>query len=155
MKIISATPQHLPFLIQLNKEVQDLHIEWQPHVYKQTKINELKAWINQLFKDKNFDIFIGFQQNEALGCMITHLIKKPESPFAHAQSYLEIDQIVISHSHRNRGLGTQFVEAAKSHAHHLGLSQITLQVVAENQKALNWYKKLGFTPRSYKLSLKL
>ncbi|MDE6741313.1 MAG: GNAT family N-acetyltransferase, partial [Muribaculaceae bacterium] len=54
--------------------------------------------------------------------------------------------IYLFPEHRDKGLGTLALEAAKDYSRHrLGLHQLTASVSESNPKALGCYRKAGFT----------
>ena len=56
---------------------------------------------------------------------------------------LIIDELYILPNHRNKGLGTSFIDFLKKTKYNNSVA-IELEVLPYNVKALEWYKKLGF-----------
>jgi RimJ/RimL family protein N-acetyltransferase len=52
--------------------------------------------------------------------------------------------IAIKKGFRGIGIGTEMMKALEEHARKIGLKVLTLSVFANNQHAINLYKKMGF-----------
>lgn len=63
-------------------------------------------------------------------------------------SYFILDELVVLENKRSHGIGTKILEHIITLANSQGLNQIGLLVLNNNTKAQNFYKKLGFKPRS-------
>jgi len=55
-----------------------------------------------------------------------------------------IQNIGVSPTHRNRGLGTALILAALLGMQHVGIRRVGLEVTAENDAAVRLYRQLGF-----------
>ena len=63
-----------------------------------------------------------------------------------SNGYFGLFDLVTEKSARNKGFGTKLVNAMLSWAMAKGATKAYLQVVADNQPAINLYKKLGYQP---------
>ncbi len=59
--------------------------------------------------------------------------------------YLYIDDFSVRREYRRRGIGTELMKAAESHARDLGIPAILLHVEKKNEKALALYERLGYS----------
>lgn len=82
-----------------------------------------------------------FMENKAVG--FAHL--KPAVDYVDT---VEISSIVIHPDHQGKGLGTLLIEAAYERATLAmpGAKYVTLSVSANNNRAMNMYRKEGFEP---------
>jgi GNAT superfamily N-acetyltransferase len=55
-----------------------------------------------------------------------------------------IDEVFVSHAHRNQGLGTQLVEAALARAKELDAKTVFLETEQSNPESRKLYQNLGF-----------
>ena len=58
---------------------------------------------------------------------------------------MEIDNIFVNEKHRNKKIGSKMMEELINIAKKEKIINITLEVKKDNQKAINLYKKYGFT----------
>ena len=91
-------------------------------------------WIR---KDMEHDVtyFAIENGNRIVGCVAL------ERAVAEA-CYLE--RLAVLPGHRRRGFGKALVEHALSEARRLGVSYVSIGIIAEHTELRDWYKKLGF-----------
>lgn len=155
MKILEAKETDIPLLIELNREIQDLHVDWNPERYKKINENEGIAWFRDLLNDKNVKILIAFIDSEVVGYVIAKVLKREENVFIYPSQFIEIDQIVVTEKYRNMGVGRALVEGIKNHAREIGINTLSLSVLARNSNAIKAYTSMGFEPEGIKMTLKL
>lgn len=89
---------------------------------------------NQLFADRNYQIFMAFQNNQPIGK-------------AHMRWEVQgstLSDISILPALQGKGLGTSLIAYCINYALSEGKPHISLDVETHNQRALNLYTKLGF-----------
>lgn len=59
--------------------------------------------------------------------------------------YINIHDVIVAHSWRNRGVGRKLMEKVIEQAAEIGCSKVTLEVREDNLNAKHLYKSLGFT----------
>jgi GNAT superfamily N-acetyltransferase len=69
------------------------------------------------------------------------------------QAYLE--NIFVSDSARKSGVGAKLITEFKDYCKKEGVSRINVSVLAANTTAVDFYQKVGFSPRSLSLSQEL
>jgi hypothetical protein len=57
-------------------------------------------------------------------------------------------RLLVDPAHRSQGVGREFARAALVQALELGLSKIIVEVVADQQPAINMFTALGFDPEA-------
>ena len=155
LKILEATKEDIPSLIKLNNEVQELHRNWYPEIFKKLDSNELKQWFIEALGNINTKIHIAFIDSFPVGYLISKIINREENVFKYSSKCMDIDQIVISEKYRNKGIGKKILEEVTSYAKGLGIITISLSVLTKNSNAINAYTKMGFEPESIKMTLTL
>jgi len=60
------------------------------------------------------------------------------------RGYMGLLNIVVDEQHRGNGYGTEICESLLAAAMHRGAHTAYLQVVQDNHKAVNLYRKLGY-----------
>ena len=86
-------------------------------------------------------VLLAFDEEEPVGianCLIGF------STFA-ASPLLNIHDLAVIPSHRGKGVGRRLLEAAETQAKELGCCKVTLEVRADNTRAIEVYKQFGFS----------
>lgn len=71
------------------------------------------------------------------------------------QQRLEITDFYVVGAHRETGVGTQMLEAAKDLASRMGVKSLHLSVSPHNQNAMNFYHKNGFNISFHEMAISL
>ena len=66
-----------------------------------------------------------------------------------------IDQFFVLESRRRQGIGTELFEAVKAFGREKGCTSVQLGVSAGNAGAVEFYEKMGLTPRTIQMEDKL
>ena len=144
MKIIAATEDHLNDLVSLNMEVQNLHVGFEPEIFKKPDHNEIKHFFRDILKDENRKTLICFDENRSVGYISLQIGGHEEHAFCYAQKWIYIDQIGVSEKYRGKGIGKKLIEAAKKFAKQHQINRIMLDVWTVNKNAKEFFKKQGF-----------
>jgi ribosomal protein S18 acetylase RimI-like enzyme len=155
MKILEAKETDLPSLIELNSEVQELHINWNPEKFKKVSKNEIIEWLMELLNDKTVKVLIAFMDSKAVGYAIAKILKREGNVFIYPSQFIEIDQIAVTKKYRNKNVGKKLVEEIKNHAQKIGINTLSLSVLARNSNAIKAYTNMGFEPEGIKMIFKL
>ncbi|WP_026504909.1 GNAT family N-acetyltransferase [Butyrivibrio sp. NC3005] len=134
----------------LMEEVQNLHIELRPDVFRKTDVVLPKEEFVKNIEDEM--IFVAEKDYEVVGALI-FMIRSVASPHQINKKVLFIDTLVVGKKYQRQGIGTQLLDFAKERKSKLGLDSLELQVNARNVNALNMYKKSGFTQKSINMEL--
>jgi ribosomal protein S18 acetylase RimI-like enzyme len=126
MKILEAKETDLPSLIELNSEVQELHINWNPEKFKKVSKNEIIEWLMELLNDKTVKVLIAFMDSKAVGYAIAKILKREGNVFIYPSQFIEIDQIAVTKKYRNKNVGKKLVEEIKNHAQKIGINTLSL-----------------------------
>ena len=144
MNIRIAREDELDRINELRKQVNDLHVEGKPDVFKSGFCDELRDFINVIFKDPEQDIIVCEQNGEIAGFAVVHHIVKPENPFMKERDFLDIDEFCVDERWRRRGVATKMIEYIKDYAKEKGLHRIELNMWEFNEAALAFYEAAGF-----------
>ena len=150
MVIRFAKEDELERINVLRKQVNDLHVEGKPDVFKPGFNEELQNYVYYIFKDPEQKIVVADKDGEICGFAILHHIYKPENPFMKVRDFLDIDEFCVDEKHRREGIATGMVEFIKNFAKEQGYHRLELNMWEFNQDALAFYEAAGFeTFRSY------
>jgi len=144
MVIRFAKEDELERINVLRKQVNDLHVEGKPDVFKPGFNEELQNYVYYIFKDPEQKIVVADKDGEICGFAILHHIYKPENPFMKVRDFLDIDEFCVDEKHRREGIATDMVEFIKNFAKEQGYHRLELNMWEFNQDALAFYEAAGF-----------
>ncbi|MBQ4185750.1 MAG: GNAT family N-acetyltransferase [Clostridiales bacterium] len=144
MVIRFAKEDELERINVLRKQVNDLHVEGKPDVFKPGFNEELQNYVYYIFKDPEQKIVVADKDGEICGFAILHHIYKPENPFMKVRDFLDIDEFCVDEKHRREGIATAMVEFIKNFAKEQGYHRLELNMWEFNQDALAFYEAAGF-----------
>ena len=153
MEVIVRLPrlQDYERVSQIMDQVQQLHVEWRPDVYKPASPLITMDMFEAILKDGNW--YVAEADGVVVG--ILELIKRHvESPAQVTKDVLFISTMAIDEKYRGKGIGHLFFEKVKRLKQEKGYDTIELQVNAKNRLAYEMYRKYGFTEKSINMELK-
>ena len=154
MEIRKATLEDALILSTLNVDVQRLHAEAMPQLFKQPGDATFAVqFMREQLLDPLNHLYIGFVKDEATGYILARLIERPENLIMYAWTYLSIEQISVKPSYRHMGCGTKLVDAVKDLASEMRIATITLTTWAFNEGGLSFFRKQGFETYNERLWL--
>ena len=144
MDIRFAREDELSRINDLRKQVNDLHVEGKPEVFKPGFCEELQNYVYAIWQDPEQDIVVADKDGELCGFAILHHIYKPENPFMYVRDFLDIDEFCVDKNHRREGIATALVDFIKQYAKEKGYHRIELNMWEFNEGALAFYEAAGF-----------
>lgn len=132
-------------------QVQQLHVDWRPDVYKTANPLITKEMFEEILESENWYV----AETNGIVVGVLELIKRHvESPSQVTKNILFISSMAVDKEYRGKGIGHQFFEKVKQIKEENGYDTIELQVNAKNQMAYEMYKNYGFTEKSINMELK-
>ena len=153
MEVIVRLPrlQDYERVSQIMDQVQQLHVEWRPDVYKPASPLITMDMFEAILKDGNW--YVAEADGVVVG--VLELMKRHvESPAQVMKDVLFISTMAIDEKYRGKGIGHLFFEKVKRLKQEKGYDTIELQVNAKNRLAYEMYRKYGFTEKSINMELK-
>lgn len=156
-KIRKATLEDAALLSALNVDVQRLHADALPHIFKQPGSDDFALqFMRQLLADESNNIFfIAEQDGEAVGYVFVRLIEKPDNPFMFAWKRLLIDQISVRPAYQGHGIGKLLIHAVRTLAQEQGIDVIALESWQFNQAAQAFFHSQGFVNFNVRMWLEM
>ena len=160
MTEITIRPAHnrdAELLAKLVITVQQLHIENQPERFKPLKADNpaLIAVYEGHLADDNKHIYIADIEGVAVGFILCVDYVIPENPFVYSKRDFHIDQISVDFDYQGQGIGKLLMQQAIRKAQECEADLITLGVVSFNQRAIEFYKSLGFSIQSHRMWIQM
>ena len=139
-----AKESELDRVNELRKQVNDIHVEGKPEVFKAGFGEELRDFIKVIWNDPEQEIVVAEDGGVICGFAVLHHINKPETPFMKERDFIDIDEFCVDKDHRRKGAASVMVSFIKEFAKEKGFSRIELNMWEFNQDALAFYGAAGF-----------
>ncbi len=153
MEVIVRLPrlQDYERVSKIMDQVQQLHVEWRPDVYKPASPLITMDMFEAILEDENW--YVAEADGVVVG--VLELMKRHvESPAQVMKDVLFISTMAVDEKYRGKGIGHLFFEKVKRLKQEKGYDTIELQVNAKNRLAYEMYRKYGFTEKSINMELK-
>lgn len=144
-------PQDYGRVSYIMDQVQQLHVDWRPDVYKQVSPLITREMYEEILKENNW--YVAEADGRVAG--VLELMKRHvEGPAQVTKDILYISTMAVDKEYRGKGIGHKFFEKVRQIKEENGYDTIELQVNARNTKAYEMYKNYGFTEKSINMELK-
>lgn len=132
-------------------QVQRLHADWRPDVYKQVSPLITREEFEEILRGDGW--YVAEADDKVAGVLevVRHHV---ESPSQVTRDVLFISSMAVDEEYRGRGIGHRFFEKVKQLKEENGCDAIELQVNAKNKAAYEMYRSCGFTEKSINMELK-
>jgi ribosomal protein S18 acetylase RimI-like enzyme len=151
MEIRSATPKDSLTLSTLCRDVQSLHAEHHPQVFKMPQSDDFAvAFFDEILTSPEFTAYLAEQDGRPLGYILCRWVDRPENDFTYENRFLLIDQISVHPDAQHRGIGTALLRQAEDLARELGGAKLQLDSWDFNLEAHACFEKFGFEKFNYR-----
>ena len=136
----------------LAKQTHAMHVAWRPDIYEM--VDELYTFDRFADAIRSRSLYVA-----KIGCLVvgyvTVKIRDYNWPGVVRRKVMLIDELCVEESCRNQGIGTQIVTDARALAKAFGCTDLQLGVYPQNDAAVAFYQKCGFTIRSIDMQSKV
>lgn len=132
------------------KQVQQMHIDWRPDIYKYSETLLPLEIYEQAVNDKTF--FIAEYEGNIAGILFI-MFRHIESPYHITRNIIYVDSMAVDEKYRGKGIGHAFFDFLKDLRNEKEYDGIELQVNAKNKAAYEMYRNCGFTEKSISMEL--
>ena len=136
----------------LSVQLHDLHVTWRPDIY--FHCDEPYPKVRFLEDIRNRTVYVAKIENAVVGYVILS-VKGKEGPGCISQRALLLESICVDETVRGHGIGSEIVTDVRALAKVFGCTSLILGVHPENEAALAFYQKCGFSLRTLNLQMKL
>lgn len=157
MKIRSATLGDAGLLAELNVDVQRLHAQKLPHLFKQPHdLGIIAATFRDVFlANPDMRVYVVEVEDVAAGYIVAQITCRPENAFTYEQKTVYIDQISVRPAYQRQGCGQALIQAVFDLARSEGIERVTLATWDFNTDAQAFFKKQGFNVYHYRMDVTL
>lgn len=146
MQIRPATVDDASSISTLNAEVQELHAQALPHIFRPPSSGAFPPGeVAQWFESPSNQVFLACEGGVAVGYIWASLVSRPETSYRYAMDLVYINHLVVQAAYRRKGVGQALVEKVMSLAREKGISMVQLDVWSFNEQARAFFQRQGFT----------
>ena len=146
-----ATEKDIPAIMDLLVQVNMVHHNGRPDLFKGPTTKYTEAELGQILKNEATPVFVCVDDHDrVLGhgfCVLQH----SGGQLMEAHDTLYIDDICVDEAARGRHAGEALYRHIVDYARALGCYNVTLNVWTLNPGAMKFYEKMGLTP--YKVGM--
>lgn len=145
-----AKEEDLPQINHIRRQVNDLHAEARPDIFKPGFDGEIVEVAAAYMKREDCSVVVCERDGNICGFAMLRDITRPENAYMHARHYLDVDEFGVDASCRRQGVGHEMMQWLRSHAKERGFDRLELNMWSFNEGALAFYEQEGFvTYRRY------
>ncbi len=143
MEIRKAREQDIDAILELNRQIGEIHFTQAPQVFCPPSPEERAFLLAAIAAEGR--LFCVAEQDGAVAGFLTARIDINESiPFLSKEPICRIGTLVVDEGHRSRGIGKALIAHCDEWGKAQGASQLRLEVMAFNERAKALYERLGF-----------
>jgi len=147
IQIRPATDVDAPTVARLNRDVQHVHAEAYPWMFKSPDFGSFTDEdARALIGRDTFITFIAEVEQQAVGYTIAEERRRPETGRHYAPNMMLIHEISDKDSARRRGVGRSLIAAVHDYGQSVGISLLTLDTWQFNEPAQAFFKSCGLFP---------
>ena len=154
MNIRFAEPKDIPAMIDLLRQVGQVHHQIRPDIFRNRAQKYDEAALAELLQVTQRPIFIA-EDEAVLGYCFCILKETANHPVLEDEKTLYIDDLCVDKNCRGKHVGKQLYEHACRFAREQGCQTVALNVWCGNDSAMAFYEKMGLTPRNIYMETRL
>ena len=147
MTIRFAESRDIPGMIELLKQVGQVHHVIRPDLFRAGAQKYDQAALEALLKDPKRPILIADMDGAVAGYAFCILQVTENDPVLCDRKVLYIDDLCVDEQLRGRGIASALYERVLEFARELGCHAVTLNVWCGNDGAMKFYEKCGMKPQ--------
>ncbi len=141
IQIRKAQIEDVNEIISLNQQLFDYDSKFDNTLDK-TWPQKNKDYFEKSITDDNFLAFVAVADDKIMGYLIGSITKAED--YRNIKDIAELENMFILSNHRKKGIGTLLVNKFVDWAKEKGMKRIKVFASADNQLAINFYKKNYF-----------
>ena len=147
MTIRLANNTDIPGMIELLKQVGEVHHKIRPDLFRGGAQKYNEADLAELLKDPQRPIFVGVEDGSMLGYCFCILEEVKDNPVLRDVKSLYIDDLCVDENIRGKHVGSRLYDHVCAYAKSIGCQSVTLNVWCGNDSAMAFYQSRGMKPR--------
>ena len=154
MEIIEATDDEYEIVCELCKELDLYHVGIDPERVKEyTDIPRTPEQYYAYISGDKRVLLLAMVEDVAVGFVNMIITNIQEKVMRVGRSFAFLDNMFVSASYRDRGVGSDLFESALDWCKKNGIRKIKLQAYSSNKSALKFYNAKGFSSFMHRMEL--
>ena len=120
-----AKESELDRVNELRKQVNDIHVEGKPDVFKPGFGQELRDFVKVIWNDPEQEIVVAEDDGVICGFAVLHHINKPENPFMKERDFIDIDEFVLIRITEEKALHLRWFRSSRNLRGKRALSELS------------------------------
>lgn len=141
----------LDSLVALNADTQAFHVAAAPLRYHPADAAEVRVYLGDMLARPDVHAWL-LRHGDIDVAYAVAVLKDVTNPFAPPSRVLLVDQVGVRADARRKGHGRALMAWVLAHSARLGCDRVELNVADFNEEAFHFYRSLGFSPWSVRLS---
>lgn len=155
MRIRKACLEDIPDLIRLLGQVGQIHHALRTDIFRDHPHKYRAGDLEDLLRDPARPVFVALAEQTVVGyCFCVHKNYGDDHALMPRRE-LYIDDLCVDQAHRGQGIATALFGHVTGYARDTGCGQISLNVWEGNHAARAFYDRVGMTPRSTTMEVRL
>ena len=147
-----ASPAYRSDVERLAQQVHALHVQWRPDLYE--NVPELYSEQRYLDAIRSRSLYIAKIEDTVIGyCLLS--IRNVEGAGLVQRRVMRVEEICVEEALRNQGFGKDMMENVHALAAAFRCTDLQLGVYPQNDDAVGFFQKCGFTIRSIEMQRKV
>ena len=148
LNIRRAETKDIGKMLDLLSQVLEVHAEIRPDLFISGTRKYTEAELREILQNENRPIFVAEdEKGQIVGDCFCILEKVTDSNNLRDSLTLYMDDLCVDEKHRRHHVGKALCDYAVDYGRKIGCYDITLNVWEGNDKAMDFYRSLGFQPR--------
>ena len=147
MEIRFAQARDIPGMIELLRQVGEVHHQIRPDLFRAGAQKYDEAALEKLLADPNRPILAAVEKGALLGYAFCILQVTEQDPVLRDRKVLYIDDLCVDKTRRGQGVAGALYRAVCDYARELDCDAVTLNVWCGNDRAMAFYEKCGLKPQ--------
>lgn len=137
---------------ELARQVHAMHVAWRPDIYEMVE----EMYPQDRFSEEvaRRQLYVAKIGGQVTGYVLLK-IREYNWPGVVKRKVMVVDEIAVDDRCRNQGIGTAMMEEVRVLARAFGCTDLQLGVYPQNDAAVAFYQKCGFTIRSIDMQRKV
>ena len=155
MNICFAAEKDIPQMIDLLRQVGEVHHQIRPDLFRAGAQKYDEAALKRLLSDPDRPIIAGVVEDKMVGYAFCILQEIKNDPVLCDRKTLYIDDLCVDETVRGGGVAKAIYQGVLDYARSIGCDAVTLNVWCGNDRAMHFYEKCGFKPQKIGMELPL